>query len=185
VDRVLGLLPAGLLAWLEDPRLLKGVQVAAAAVGFLGIHCSAMIYVDTPREWWASKDTLWKFYLTAGSLGPALVALGGARVPAFFLLAVAAGFTKGFVESRVLKHRQTAVLTAMRKTALLLSGPFKSLFQTRAALGLSSLALVGGGIFLDSFLLVFAGAALRLAGELMERHLFFVAVVPPKMPGTI
>ena len=74
---------------------------------------------------------------------------------------------------------------APSKTALLLNGPFGRLSRVRV------MCAVVGGVVLPAMML--AGApvvglaalalVLCLVGELIERHLFFVAEVAPKMPG--
>jgi len=74
---------------------------------------------------------------------------------------------------------------APSKTALLLSGPFGRLSRVRVMC-----AVVGG--FVLPVMMLANGPVIGLAvltlmlcfvGELIERHLFFVAEVAPKMPG--
>ncbi|HEX5446742.1 MAG TPA: hypothetical protein VFW87_23190, partial [Pirellulales bacterium] len=82
----------------------------------------------------------------------------------------------------------------LKRTALLMVGELKSVTQGRFALGLFGgvllpLAMAGGlGATHDADTrLALAVHALIVAallmGELMERFLFFTAVVAPKMPG--
>jgi formate dehydrogenase iron-sulfur subunit len=75
----------------------------------------------------------------------------------------------------------------MKRTALLMSGVLKRATVPRFVCG----AL--GGILLPLLVLfhvlspIFAAGILPLSllGELLERYLFFTAVIPPKMPGGI
>ncbi len=74
---------------------------------------------------------------------------------------------------------------APSKTVLLLNGPFGRLSRVRV------MCAVVGGVVLPVMMLAgapFVGLAalalvLCLVGEVIERHLFFVAEVAPKMPG--
>ena len=87
---------------------------------------------------------------------------------------------------RFLVDEQDPHLTALNKTALLLTGRFGLITRLRvvcAVVGgiiLPVLALSVGGVTAQ---LTFAALAFCLVGELIERHLFFVAEVAPKMPG--
>ncbi|MGQ0644147.1 MAG: DmsC/YnfH family molybdoenzyme membrane anchor subunit, partial [Elusimicrobiota bacterium] len=111
--------------WVKGAGFLRGVLSSTALAGWAGVFCSVMIYRDTPRAWWASRATAFKFFHTRGSLGPPLWGLAGAGRPLFFALAVAAGLTKGLVELGVLRHLKDETFTPLRKTALLLTGPLK------------------------------------------------------------
>ena len=88
---------------------------------------------------------------------------------------------------RFLVDEQSPHLDALNKTALLLTGRFGLLSRLRVA------CLAAGGIALllaffhapgtSQLALAATAFTLCLAGELIERHLFFVAEVAPKMPG--
>jgi DMSO reductase anchor subunit len=87
-------------------------------------------------------------------------------------------------EASVLRHLRGPAHDDLHKTAQLLTGPLKAHGQCRAALG----AVGGFGLPLATALggpLALAAVALPLlvAGELLERRLFFTAVVAPRMPG--
>jgi Fe-S-cluster-containing dehydrogenase component/DMSO reductase anchor subunit len=83
------------------------------------------------------------------------------------------------------RGERAPLLTALKKSALLLNGPFGPLARARV------MCAIMGGVVLPVMMLVGAPivglAALAfgfcLVGELIERHLFFVAEVAPKMPG--
>jgi formate dehydrogenase iron-sulfur subunit len=179
-----GHLPLPLPAFV-DAVPLRPLAALTALAGFAGVWCSAKIYMDTPRAWWASPATAAKFLLTCFTLGPALAAVAGAGRPGLFLLSVGAGLVKGTLELRTLAHRRGKPGDPLAGTAVLLAGPLQTLFQLRGALGLASLILLGAAAFLHTPALAAAGFAARLGAEVLERHLFFVAVVPPRMPGAL
>ena len=181
----------------------QGVFLRMAAIaGLAGVTCSGMIYVKTPREGWSSKATLAKFFLTTFTGGLGLLGAsqavgawvsGEPGLPVGWLYAgvILGTLAKGALEAQVLRHLKEPGWTALKKTALLLTGPFKTWVLGRLALG------VAGGVLLPALLcvtwtgsmttalLAIASAGLWIGGELVERHLFFRAVVPPKMPGAI
>ena len=77
-------------------------------------------------------------------------------------------------------------LTPETHTARLLSGPLWTLFSLRIAASLVTASILPflvttGTLPHPASWLVFVSV---LAGELVERHLFFRAVDAPKMPGT-
>jgi Fe-S-cluster-containing dehydrogenase component/DMSO reductase anchor subunit len=190
------------------PRdILRG---AAAISGVVGVLCSVMIYADTRRPFWSPSATAIKFVATALVLGlPAVVlaSLVGAMVaegvsvagvmsrlarPALRSLQGAAG-VKLAAEALVLLHLRDKQHTPLKRTALLLVGELRPVFQARLLLGLA------GGVVLPALLLGPLGTAgagatcalvalmlgLLLAGEVVERTLFFTAVVAPRMPGAL
>jgi formate dehydrogenase iron-sulfur subunit len=102
-----------------------------------------------------------------------------------FILLIATG--KLLWELSVYRHLHDAGWTTMKRTALLMTGQLKLQAVARFVcgtiggivlplLGLRGLANVGTALGILVFL---------LSGELLERYLFFTAVIPPKMPGGI
>jgi hypothetical protein len=109
------------------------------------------------------------------------------------LIAVAAA--KLLWEASLLRHLLVRNMTSMRRSALLVTGELANVALARFALG----AL--GGIAMPAFLLshfsaegakwqpmqslIFASVlfAACLAGEILERYLFFASVAGPRMPG--
>jgi Fe-S-cluster-containing dehydrogenase component/DMSO reductase anchor subunit len=163
----------------------------AALTGLAAVACSAMVYVDTRRPFWNGSMTFGKFFGTMLLLGTVgAFAAGFTSLPSAVFVAIAAGSAafKLAVENRILRFvvdEQHPRLSPLNKTALLLTGRFGLASRCRIALG------VAGGILLPGLALLNAPAptlaaaafALCVAGELIERHLFFVAEVAPKMPG--
>lgn len=181
-------------------------RLALVFLGLAAVHCSAMIYRDTPRAYWATRLTSAKFLLTASAAGLAsLLVLGTAHVTvdagsatAFAALAHALCIALPLVliaklacEAQVQRHADDQEATPLKKTARLLRG------ELRAAHAIRFNAALLGGLLLPMFWLYRAHAAFGaadvvlasailacvLAGEWLERYLFFTACVPPRMPG--
>ena len=167
----------------------------AALTGLLAVACSAMVYVDTRRPFWSAPITFGKFFGTTILLGGAgalsLLSFDAAPILAqslAFVFVVLGTAFKLAVEQRSFRHlanEQDPDLTALNKTALLLDGTFGLWSRVRVV------CAIVGGIALPVMMLIgvpilgLAGLAfvLCLVGELIERHLFFVAEVAPKIPG--
>jgi DMSO reductase anchor subunit/ferredoxin len=191
---------AGLIARPADLFLL--FRIAAAVAGLAGVACSAMIYVDTQREFWRASQCFGKFFGTVLLLGAATTlaveaftrSAVASLTPAIILL-MAATVAKLVFEHRIFRQladENTLRLSPLNKTARLLEGRLGLAARWRVACG------IFGGIVLpvwliakqsgnDSVVAPVAGAALLfcLAGELLERYLFFTAVAPVKMPGGV
>ena len=109
---------------------------------------------------------------------------------------MAATAAKLLFEAAVFRHLAARQTTSLKRTALLMSGPLLNVTLARFAAGFL------GGIAVPALLLlsrvpsgpaqgqdlVFAVLVAMLvvaavAGELLERYLFFTAVASPKMPG--
>ena len=167
----------------------KLLILATAANGLLGVVCSAMIYVDTQREFWRASQCFGKFFSTTLLLGTAtvLVITNLVSWPLVTVLLVATVVKLAF-EHRIfhqLVDVDALTLTSLNKTARLMTDELGLAARLRVACGLM------GGVVLPLFLLVNHAAAglaagvmaLCIVGELLERYLFFTAVAPAKMPG--
>lgn len=187
---------------------MLGAGVVAA--GLLGVFCSVMIYHDTRRIFWHYRYTATKFFLSTALLGttttlatavfmaawsPALTTIDLLRGwgPAACAVVALASLLKIAFALLTFRHLRDPEHTPMKRTARLAAGPL--LRPTVARLGLGFI----GGVLLPLLLLagirghmtdpiaiaVLTGAvfAMTLAAELLERYLFFTAVVAPKMPG--
>ena len=186
---------------------------SVAVSGVAGVLCSVMVYRYTKRDFWNGPATACKFLLTTTVLGLAAswlslmlssmwsdtrsadtgVELYGALLCRGLIVASAAKL--GF-EAGVFRHLATRSSTSLKRTALLMSGALSHVTAGRFAAG------VLGGLVVPSLLLLsfarpnelhghdlatgllvailFVGC---LAGELLERYLFFAAVASPRMPG--
>ncbi|MCG8590899.1 MAG: 4Fe-4S dicluster domain-containing protein [Proteobacteria bacterium] len=186
-------------------RLAPWAAGAAVATGALGVFCSIMIYVDTRRRGWSLRQTAPRFLGTAVVLGTAAaaataataaavagVAGAAAWLPLLGLLLPVATTAKLIDEARLLPLAAGVPLDPHVRTARLQSGPLAAFTRWRFALG----AL--GGVAIPLALLVAApavapgwgtaGAAVAalaacLAGEGLERFLYFASSAPRAMPG--
>lgn len=150
-------------AWFGTP-LTAG---AACAAGLAGIYSSARIYMVPARPAWDSWMTLADFYLTALTLGPALLlALGEIRNPAVAMLGLAAQFVLALY-----RRREFVLSTVMerRLSARLLDNQLRPLYALRLLLPLAAIAVMPASPM--------AAFALALGGELLGRLLFFRGVV--------
>lgn len=144
------------------PRWMAGVA------GLMAVFCSIMVYVDTRRPMWFARWTAPRFAGTTLLLGSALAACFD---PAFATTAALHGMLKLGWESLYLSSDEARD----RRSHRLLLGPLRWVHVARFTLG-----LVGIGIILGAPRL---GFACLMAGELMERILFFRAAAAWKMPG--
>jgi formate dehydrogenase iron-sulfur subunit len=107
---------------------------------------------------------------------------------------LAAAAAKLLLEAAILSWLRATVFTPLRRTAILMTGDLARVTAIRFACGAM------GGLALPGLLLAWCSQAgeksalavaamlvlmfsLNFAGELLERYLFFAAVVAPKMPG--
>jgi len=135
------------------------LRAAITLVGLIGVGCSAIIYINTHRLFWAPLPTSVRF------LGTALIA---ALIPIHTPAAIILLLSKLVFEiSRLLGKSVPARIQR---------GPLRRVFALRVLLGFGSVLALFVGQTLAAF-------ALFAAGELTERILFFRAVDAPKMPG--
>jgi Fe-S-cluster-containing dehydrogenase component/DMSO reductase anchor subunit len=189
------------------------MRVVLILSAIIAIHCSAMVYRDTPRALWASRLTSRKFFLsgaltgTAGLLAvvagyhafghgpasdPAYAAGGLHRLMLGMIVALPIGLiAKLASEAGIHKHLDDQEANPLKKAALLLRGELRMAHTWRFNGGLAGgfllpvLWLYHGcaGAGAADTLFSLACLALILAGECLERYLFFTACVPPRMPG--
>ncbi len=184
--------------WLAGhPGARWGAMVAVVVAGISGVASSVMVYHVVRRPYWSARLGGLKFAGTALVLGLA-TALASETVasPDRALLPILAG---GVILSMALKlwlesrdwRVQDDEDSSLRETALLLRGPLARGVRSRWLLG------VAGGVVLPGLVILaevwglgqaavspaFLGLGCSIAGELVERHLFFRAVVRHRMPG--
>jgi hypothetical protein len=199
---ILGLAPL-------DPALLHGIErgLGAAVVvsGVAGIACSAQLYAVTRRTWWKLWSSGSKIFGTALVLGLgftlavslAAAYVSGIGAPAqlgvLCLGLVLASTLKLAGEASVFGHLREAAASDLKRTALLLRGALARWTNLRFALGVLGGVLMplvvgswlGPHAGLGTLAVAALGCACLIAGELLERSLFFMAVAPPKMPGAV
>lgn len=147
--------------------LVPTLLVVGAGLGFTGVGCSAMIYVDTNRRAWRAPFTFGRFF------GTVLVGAGLGLGP---LSGAAAALVKLGID--LLAHRRGPA--AGRALA---AGKLRLAFRLRWFFGLAGTLLLLGAALLDPGAWL-PGAVVVIAGEFAERSLFFRAVDGSKMPGT-
>ena len=197
------------------PRTWTNILAASVVVvGIVAVMCSAMIYASTRRELWELSRTAVRFALTSALLGLATLWLSLASLAVIqpsasnLALVAAAGpaICYGLMivtcaklgwEAMLLRHLLSRAMTPLKRSALLmirdLANPTVARFALGALGGLVAPALLlrqFTGATIDSGQLQLVVAALllfgaSLAGELLERYLFFAAVAAPSMPGGI
>jgi DMSO reductase anchor subunit len=167
-----------------------GIGAGVLLSAWAAVHASAMVYRDTPRALWAMRATLWRFALTALSIGlPAFQLAVPESSPRLFAVLPFALLFKLLLESAVLRHRDGGGdFGPLWKAAQLLLGRFRILRNVRMLLG------VAGGMAIPGLLAAglapgnppaWAAAVLVIvtAGELIERYFFFTTAIAPRMPG--
>ncbi len=190
-----------------------GWGVALSGVG--GVLCSVMVYAYTKRDFWNGPATACRFFLTTAVLGLAaawlpllMVSAGGdaslaaAAVDRYGVLLcrglIVASAAKLLFEAALFRHLASRSTTSMKRTAWLMTGALSNATVARLAAGLLGGLAMPGLLLLsrapadpahgpDLVFVVLAGMlfAACLAGELLERYLFFAAVASPRMPGTL
>ncbi len=191
----------------------EGLGWSVAATGVAGVFCSVMIYVFTQRECWSFTRVVVRFTLTAALLGVAAtwlsVLIATVIGPSAELAAVVRRYgpllcgtlivltiAKLAWEASIFRHLLLGRMTPLKRSAVLLTHELSSVTLARFALGLL------GGVLMPLFLLsqlpALSSANLVqftattgllfvacVAGELLERYLFFTACAAPRMPGGI
>jgi DMSO reductase anchor subunit len=189
-------------------QIVLGTGVVGA--GLAGVFCSIMIYQCTRRPLWNGPATAIRFLLTTVLLGlsaalfttvvatliTAASGLAGpnsgvARILLPALIVVVA--IKLTFEASLFAHLQSKQLTPMKRSALLMKGDLATSAKWRFALGIAG-GILGPALWLCidrreasgsllSHTIIIGQFATLLIGELLERYLFFSAVVAPRMPG--
>jgi Fe-S-cluster-containing dehydrogenase component/DMSO reductase anchor subunit len=180
--------------WINPADVSTTLSLSATALfGFAAVFCSAFVYRATRRVFW--RGALMTFFLTSALLGAGAWSATGSSAWSLFLLATLAAL-KLAMEMKTLRHGDDSVADdasappgefdrwSLAQTAVLLRGRFALRMRCRLA------CLVAGGLVLPlvgilhySRLVTITALALCFTGELIERYLFFRAVVPPRMPG--
>lgn len=132
--------------------------VAALLAGLGSVFCSAMVYIDTRREFWRAERTMIRFFGTTAVAGLGIVAPMFAAPVLLVLLGEATNFWGRDERARLMLWKRLRSTTVAR----------------------FGLAIAGAGLLLIGQQL--PGLGLIVLGELAGRALFFRAVTAPKMP---
>ena len=172
------------LAWTDAHHpALAPLGALVAATGVAGVTCSVLLYGQTRRTWWRTPATATRFALTTLVCGMAVVlcTTGGAGLAA---LLAGTGAVKLAWEASVLRHLRSPADHDLHKTARLLTGELKRPARWRGTLGgVGSVALPALVALGAPVVVAVAALPLVVAGELLERRLFFTAAASPRMPG--
>lgn len=179
---------AGLYFDFMPAALTVVAGVLTVLSGVLGVFCSAMIYHDTQRVFWRLPVSAGKFFGTTLGLGlvavSAVAAVRGQDLSISLIALTLVGFCLKFsLESVQVRAVNDPSYTAAKKSALLMRQPLRPILRARficGGLGLVSLLIA---CYLPLFAVLAAGCL--LVGELLERVLYFKAVVALKMPGAV
>lgn len=182
------------------------LSLVTSSVGVFAVVCSVFIYVVTKRKWWSGTATGMKFFGTAAQLGFATMTVttcisaslfpnadleGVFRSLAGWFLGVTA--LKLLYEASMFLHLLDKQQGDLKRTALLMKRDLRQVTILRFWMGAI------GGLVVPALLLsthadptkattlVFAifGLLCAMAGEFLERTLFFTAVSAPRMPGAV
>ncbi|WP_156817132.1 hypothetical protein [Rubritalea marina] len=173
----------------EVPQWLTlGAGAMAFFLGLVSVFCSVMVYVDTKREFWSMWKTLGRF------VGSSLV--GAFAVLSFSELVsvgtVSAWLSVGMLVSILFKAVvEASLILPAREDAWSFSkkSGMIQLYSLRKTLSIRWAAFAVAAVAAMFATLVPALGALILPavilGELLERCIFFQAVVTLKMPGEL
>ena len=171
----------------DDLSSLAGpVLMTAGGLGLAAVFTSVMIYVAARKPLWSPGTTTLRFALTTtlGAAGLAWIALLASGQPSF-VAAVVVGLA---VAAKLWLDAQALLGDDDDQSAVLLQGDLRKVVGVRLGVTLAGLggvllvtALASGGPIPTAAGVLALG--LLVAGELVERWLFFTAVTGPKMPG--
>jgi Fe-S-cluster-containing dehydrogenase component/DMSO reductase anchor subunit len=174
---------SAIAVWVSPLKdLVPMLAIATALLGGIGVFTSAMIYVDTRRDFWSARLTFPKFFGTALLLGTttasAVLSLFHTAGDAVRVSAIAAMIIRA---SLFYWEAQNVVGASQRIVARFL--PW--LPGTRVALFVvSSLAGFAAIVFTHPVAAVLAFAS-TFASQVLERYCFFAACPTPRMPGGV
>ncbi|MBL9137652.1 MAG: dimethyl sulfoxide reductase anchor subunit [Verrucomicrobiales bacterium] len=188
------LLPAALAATVLSPESAAAPLAAglAALLGWASIGASTMVYAATGRPYWSAAWTASRFVGCTLALGSGLVGALSPLPDPWLLLSTLAGLLGAGLslapDLMLWTHRCSTATTALARTAFLLSGRLR--FRWRARLGLAAAGMVA---LIASWLaspnhsveLRWIAVVCLFATTLLERHLFFTAASPDRMPGNV
>jgi formate dehydrogenase iron-sulfur subunit len=160
---------------------------AVAATGLIAVFSSVMVYADTRRAFWSFARSSSRFFGSVTVLGLAatimitVIMLG--TVPKDLVIALMV-LTTVKLAFELKKSNDPQIKRSSELQWGLLRGWAIARYVCGAMGGfILPAALLGGIPFAPA--VAFAAFVFRLAGELLERHLFFVAIAPPRMPGGV
>jgi Fe-S-cluster-containing dehydrogenase component/DMSO reductase anchor subunit len=174
-------------------RFATPLAHATTALGLFSVFCSAMIYVDTRRVFWNHQLVFTKFFGTSFLLGAAgaaaLLAWSGSELARTFAFAATIirtalfgwefqTFRTAWRDENDPTHRSALIMWTLLRPLLVSR---VALFFVSTAFGLLAISLTG---WFAAFCATLSFGFTALS-QLIERYLFFTAVVAPRMPGPV
>lgn len=181
------------LPFLQQMERARGVLATAGVlIGWGGVMSSAALYAVTRRAYWNFPRTSLRFVSSAMALGAGalLVLSNGLLAPESKLPAVAitlAGIIGGLAgEIVTLAQGRSQREGELRRSATLVRGPLKTLWTARVMFAALATVLFLALPFLGYSIVPAVLGYLSIGvGICLERHLFFTAVAPDRMPGGV
>ncbi len=186
------------LGWFwPGSNLARSIALMTALAGLGAVFTSAMIYIDTRRTFWSAGLTLPRFFgavLTLGAASiPAALALGGLLSGALdhgtfrlvagatIILSLAIFIWERNLHRRALSQPSAAAHESARIVEHLLG---RVSFARGAFLGASVASWLVVAAFPEMAVIpAIIGLVSALAAQILERYIFFTAVVALRMPG--
>jgi len=184
-----------------SPAQLAGpLAIITAALGLLGVFCSAMIYVDTHRSFWNRAMVFTKFFGTTALLGAAGASAVLASISAF---TGGAPWRAAAVSACLFLLLRTALLgwefVTLRQMVTVCTDPNhrsgRIIWHLLRPKTFAGLAAIAASMILSAAAIFLAGAPAAVCAILsflcaclsqgVERYFFFTAVVAPRMPGPL
>ena len=158
------------------------VAPAAALLGLAAVFTSAMIYIDTHRDYWTAELVCGRFFGTVFSLGASAVFVADGSS---WLAGVAIGF-----QSLVFAWEMSRFGDALQDSdspnhlsARIVSELMPRVTPVRSQLMLFTIGCLSAGLVTAHPGWGVAALVSMLTGAFLERYVFFTAVVPHRMPG--
>jgi formate dehydrogenase iron-sulfur subunit len=169
------------------------VAVATLGIALISVACSAMIYIDTRRPFWAASRTLPKFFGTTALLGATTTAaLFGWAAPD---LAPACAVAATIIRTALFAWEWATFLPALRnpaspthRSALTLARLLRSIVVMRVVLFVASTFASICAIFNVAGLGAVWGSLAFITtttSQILERNTYFTAAAAPRMPGGV
>ncbi|WP_182867248.1 DmsC/YnfH family molybdoenzyme membrane anchor subunit [Rhodopirellula sp. JC639] len=175
----------------------RALLTASIPVGLAGLYCSAMIYIATKRQLWRSERTLPRFFGTTLTCGPIIAAVlfafagFGGTASVLCLVGAGAGWWKWMRERRLYQTPADLDDPYDRRSNRLVDNHLGETLRMRGFSAVVATLLAGLAVVLCPIVPAAGGvcaamsAAVWIAGESLERLLYFQSVVYDRMPGTL
>jgi DMSO reductase anchor subunit len=164
--------------------MVRALGVLVVLAGAAAVICSVMIYHVTGRSFWHRRLTMQRFSGSAAVLGAATL-LCLRPTGSVALVVGLLGAMKLVGDGLVLRHRCDVEWTDLRRSALLMTGPLIATTIARFVGGALGTLVLPALVTTAGTPAATAALVLCFAGELAERYLFFAAVSPARMPGSL